>query len=189
MVMPLIGSYQLENAATAVAVLEVLAERGFTVSGKSITEGFEQVSWQGRFQVVGSKPVVVLDGAHNPASAGALVSSMESYFGQGWQGKLEPAVLVLGVSIDKDVAGMLSILGPCFKWIIATGSRHPRSMAAGKLETELRKRRLPAEAIETVPEAVQKAKQLTGESGLVLVTGSIFVVGEALEVLDRRQSR
>jgi len=189
LMMPLVGSYQLENAATAVATLEVLAERGFAVSEESIKEGFERVSWPGRFQVVGSKPVVVLDCAHNPTSAGALVSSMESYFSHRWQEKLKPAVLVLGVSADKDVAGILSVLGNSFKKIIVTRSRHPRAMATEELEAEMKKQGLTVEVAGNVPEAVMKAKQLAGEDGLVLITGSIFVVGEALEMLDRRQPR
>jgi dihydrofolate synthase/folylpolyglutamate synthase len=188
-VIPLIGSYQLGNATTAVAALEFLAGKGFSISRRGITEGLESVSWPGRFQVVGSKPTVLLDGAHNPTSADALVSSMGSYFGQDWQERFNPSVLVLGVSIDKDAIGILSVLRDSFKKIVVTSSRHPRAMVTEDLEAELKKHGLSVEAIDKVPEAVSKAKQLAGEDGLVLVTGSIFVVGEAIEVLDRRQSR
>ena len=184
--LPLIGSYQLENAATAVAALEVLAEKGFAVTKRSITEGLERVSWPGRFQVLSSRPAVVLDGAHNPTSANTLVNSLKSYFGVNWPQKFKPAALVLGVSIDKDLAGIVSMLGPYFERIIITRSRHPRAMATEELEAELKKQGLPVETVETVPQAVSRAKHLAGEEGLVVVSGSIFVVGEALEVLDRR---
>ena len=78
--LPLLGCYQLENAATAVAALEVLAGRGFHISRASIIAGLRQVSWPGRFQIVSRSPLIVVDGAHNPASALSLRQSIEHYF-------------------------------------------------------------------------------------------------------------
>ncbi|GAH21737.1 unnamed protein product, partial [marine sediment metagenome] len=77
---PLLGQPQLDNAATAVAALEVLAEKGFHISGDSITKGLAQVSWPGRLQVLSRRPLLVVDGAHNPDSARKLKQSLEQYF-------------------------------------------------------------------------------------------------------------
>jgi len=76
---PLLGQHQLENAATAVAALEVLAEKGFHISGDSITKGLAQVSWPGRLQVLSRRPLIVVDGAHTPDSARKLKQSLEQY--------------------------------------------------------------------------------------------------------------
>lgn len=108
---PLLGQYQLENAATAVAALEVLADKGFHVSRDSITDGLAQVCWPGRLQILSRHPLVVVDGAHNPYSAGKLRQALEQYF------DFERAILIFGASADKDVAGIIAELVPLFPWV------------------------------------------------------------------------
>lgn len=91
---PLLGRYQLENAATAVAALEVLAGKGFKISRDSIINGLAEVSWPGRFQILSHRPLLVVDGAHNPASARKLKQSLVQYFA------FDRAILVIGVSSE-----------------------------------------------------------------------------------------
>jgi len=91
---PLLGQHQLANAATAVAALEVLVEKGFNISPGSITNGLARVSWPGRLQIVNRHPFIVVDGAHNPEAARRLRESLEQYF------NFNRAILVIGTSDD-----------------------------------------------------------------------------------------
>ncbi|MBA7707731.1 UDP-N-acetylmuramoyl-L-alanyl-D-glutamate--2,6-diaminopimelate ligase [subsurface metagenome] len=169
------GQHQLENAATAVAALEVLAERGFHISADSITNGLAQVSWSGRLQVLNRRPLVVVDGAHNPNSAGKLKQSLEQYF------DFDRATLIIGVSSDKDIAGIISELVPLFDKVIATHSIHPRAMATASVVAEFSRHGVEAQEADDVSIALPLALTLAGEKDLICVTGSLFVVARAIE--------
>jgi len=172
---PLLGRYQLENAATAVAALEVLTGKGFNISRDSIISGLGQVSWPGRFQILSRRPLIVVDGAHNPDSARKLKQSLVQYFA------FDRAILIIGVSSDKDVAGIISELVPLFNKVIVTRSRHPRAMSLEQLIAAFRRCGVEVQAVEAVSEALSLALSMTGARDLVCVTGSLFVVGEAIE--------
>lgn len=172
---PLLGGYQLGNAATAVAAVEVLAEKGFNISRDSIISGLAQVSWPGRFQILSRRPLLVVDGAHNPDSARKLKQSLVQYFA------FDRAILVIGVSSDKDVAGIISELMPVFDKVIVTRSRHPRAMGLEQLIAAFRRYGVEVQAIEAVSEALSLALSMAGARDLVCVAGSLFVVGEAIE--------
>ena len=184
----LLGRYQLENAATAVAVLEVLAEKGFNTSQDSIVTGLGQVSWPGRFQIVGHNPLIVVDGAHNPASARELKRSLEHYF-KGYAfdtagGRpFKQATLVFGASSDKDISGIVPELLSLFDRVIVTRSCHPRAMAIPPIVAEFRKHGVEAQSAETVPEALSLAQ--AQDRDFICVTGSLFVVGEAIEHINK----
>ena len=172
---PLLGQHQLENTATAVAALEVLAEEGFHVSGDSITRGLAQVSWPGRLQVLNHHPLVVVDGAHNSDSVRKLTQSLEQYF------DFDRALLIIGVSFDKDVAGIISKLVPLFDKVIVTHSIHPRAMPIASVVTELRRYGVEVQVADDISAALRLALTLVGEKDLICVTGSLFVVAEAIE--------
>jgi len=167
----------------AVAALEVLAEKGFHISRQSIINGLGGVSWPGRFQILSRQPRLVVDGAHNPDSARRLRQSLEQYFGLaagGVKSSLERAILVIGVSCDKDIAGIAAELAPLFDRVIATRSLHPRSMAVAPIVAEFAKYGVEAQLAGDVPTALRLALGMAGEKGLVCVAGSLFVVGEAM---------
>ena len=172
---PLLGHYQLVNAATAVAALEVLAEKGFNISKDSITRGLARVSWPGRFQILSHHPVIVVDGAHNPAGAGRLRESLEQYFHP------DRAILVIGTSSDKDISGIADELATLFKRVIVTCARHPRAMAPAVVVAAFDRYGLEAEVIDDVATALSRAVALAGDRDLICVTGSLFVVAEAIE--------
>ncbi|MBI2979467.1 MAG: hypothetical protein HYY41_01330 [Chloroflexi bacterium] len=172
---PLLGQHQMDNAATAVAALEVLVERGFAISGESIAKGLAQVNWPGRLQVLGRHPLLVVDGAHNPYSAGKLRQALEQYF------KFDRAILIIGVSSDKDLAGMVSELSPLFDEVIATHSIHPRALATASIVAEFHRQGVAARATEDISSALPLALTLAGENDLICVTGSLFVVAGAIE--------
>jgi len=176
---PLLGQYQLDNAATAVAALEVLAGRGFSISRDGIINGLKQVSWPGRLQILSRRPLIVADGAHNPDSARKLRDSLEQCF------NFNRAILVIGVSLDKDIAGIVPELFPLFDKVIVTRSRHPRAMAPALLKAEFARHGVETQVVEDVASALSQALALAGDRDLICVAGSLFVVGEAIEQANR----
>jgi dihydrofolate synthase/folylpolyglutamate synthase len=172
---PLLGKYQLDNASAAVGAIEVLIEKGATISHDKIIKGMKNVSWEGRLQVLNNQPLVVVDGAHNRDSAHKLPESLRQYF------NFEQAVLVIGMSSDKDVAGIVEELAPAFDTVIATRSNHPRSMLTAPIVNEFRKHGIEAKVTDDVSKALPLALSLAGKNDLVCVTGSLFVVAGAIE--------
>ncbi|MFA5317132.1 MAG: folylpolyglutamate synthase/dihydrofolate synthase family protein [Dehalococcoidales bacterium] len=187
---PLLGLHQLGNAATAVAALEMLVEKGYKISRENITDGLARVDWPGRFEILRRDPLVIADGAHNRESARLLRESLERYFSRRAQKpageslyEFNRAVLVMGASIDKDVSGIISELGFYFDRVIVTGSHHPRAMPPESLKDKFAQQGIDVETSADIPSALKLA---TLESGnLVCVTGSLFVVGEAGEEAAR----
>ena len=188
---PLLGMHQMENAAAAVTALEVLIKKGYVISRDSIVTGLAGVRWPGRFEIISRDPFIVVDGAHNRESARLLGESLERYFSLTEKGqsagedhlRFNRNVLVMGASFDKDVDGIISELGPLFDRFIVTGSHHPRAMSPELLRDKFTEHRLKAEVSAGIPEALSLA---TGESdNLICVTGSLFVVGEAMAEVRR----
>ena len=179
--LPLLGTYQRINCAVAVAALEMLIDRGIKgIDKDTIERGLARTDWPGRFQVLDRSPLVIVDGAHNPASAKELVASLEAYL-PGYQ-RPHPAVLVIAASSDKDIEGMAETLAPVFDEFIVTRTRHPRAMdikIIGRAFEKLGKR---VNYTSITAEAIVLATQLAAPDGLVCVTGSLFAVGEALEI-------
>jgi dihydrofolate synthase/folylpolyglutamate synthase len=173
--LPVLGEHQMVNAATAIAALEVLNESGFNIPDGKIARGLAQVEWPGRFQLLRRNPPVVVDGAHNVAAARSLKKALKHYF-EG-----ERAILVMGASGDKDVAGVIAELAPLFDRVIVTRSRHPRAMAPAPLAAEFARHGIKARIAEDVPSALSQALALAGKKDLVCLAGSLFIVGEALE--------
>ena len=183
--LPLLGCYQLENTAVAVAALEGLAGRGFKISAEDIIKGLQNVSWPGRFQVLAEKPLIIADGAHNPASIRQLRQSLADYIGGENKKPFARSILVIGVSVDKDIGTMIAELVDDFDVVIATRSRHPRAMDATSLVAELEKYRFETIKTETVTEALAKACSIAGEDDFICITGSLFVVGEAIQQIGK----
>ncbi len=173
--LPLAGEHQMENAAAAVTAIEVLKEDGADVSRESIARGLGRVRWPGRLQVLRQKPWLVADGAHNADSARRLVKALRQHF------DFKRLTLIFGASADKNVADMAAELAPFPDTVIVTSSRHPRAIAAGKLAEEFSRRGVTAVVAENVTRAIDAALAGASEGDLVCVTGSLFIVAEALE--------
>jgi dihydrofolate synthase/folylpolyglutamate synthase len=173
--LPVLGEHQLQNAATAVAALEVLAERGFDITAESIARGLAKIEWPGRFQVLRRDPPLVVDGAHNIDAARSLKKALKEYF------DFNKAILVMGASDDKNIKGVIAELLPLFDRVIVTRSRHPRAMAPAPLAAEFARHGVKARIAEDVPAALSQALSLAGEKDLVCLAGSLFIVGEAIE--------
>ncbi len=177
---PFLGEHQAANAATAYAILQIYNEGSLKVSRQAVEQGFRSAFWPGRFEIVQQKPAVVLDCAHNRDSAAKLAQTVEQYY----PGK--KVVLVFGASEDKDIQGMLAELMPMVKTLVAVRSFHPRAIDPDKLVEMAGSYGRDIDCIEDIPQAVERAQQLVGQDGLVLVTGSIFVVAEARKYWEKR---
>jgi dihydrofolate synthase/folylpolyglutamate synthase len=172
---PLLGDFQLENAATSVAALEILSSDSSDISAGNIAQGLAQVRWLGRFQILQQQPIVVIDGAHNVASMKRLVDNIKAYF----PGKR--VLLVFGTSCDKDIPGLVNELVSLSPQVILTQASHSRAAPPAALAAEFTKRGIEPEAGESVTEAMSRALSLAGEADVICVTGSLFIVAEALD--------
>jgi len=175
----LLGEHQLENAATALAAVELLGDLGMTVSAKSIAAGLAQVHWPGRLQVLRRKPWFIVDCAHNAYSAKRLAEALREYF------DFDRAVLILGVSSDKDLSGIVAELTPLSNIAIVTHTHHPRALEPAMLAAQFSKRGITPEVVENVTSAVDLALERAKPEDLICATGSIFVVAEVIEYLKK----
>ncbi len=171
--LPLLGPHQMENAATAYAAVNAAREEGLHIGDQAIRQGFGSVFWPGRFELLQQQPPVVLDCAHNPASAHRLRETLDDYFPE------QPVVLVIGVMQDKDVRGILEALRARVVTTIATQADHPRALAADRLAEIAAGLGLRAFSIPDVRKAVSQARKTCPPDGMVLITGSLYVVGAA----------
>ena len=175
--MHLLGSFQKWNAATAISAIEELRKQGFEISEKAVESGLAAVNWRGRFEVVQRNPTVVLDCCHNPSGAFVLAKA----FGEAFPGK--KAVLVVGVSSDKKIDAIASNLAPIAETVVVTEAAH-RAMPARKIKESFERQGKDAIVVPGVKEAVVKGIEAAGEHGIVLVCGSCFVVGEAMQLFS-----
>lgn len=168
---PLLGNYQVENALTAYAVLKELNQLEVPVSDAAIQQGFKQVDWPGRFELLRRDPPVIVDSAHNPASCRHLIRTVDEFFPE------KPVVLIFGISEDKQLKGMLQELLPRVSQVITTQAEHPRAMDADRLMEVIQSW---GKQVESVPEggkALSRGLQLADrQQAVLLITGSIFVV-------------
>jgi dihydrofolate synthase / folylpolyglutamate synthase len=174
----LLGEHQAANAAVAVACVERLREQGWDLSDAAVASGLANVSWPARLEVVGRRPLIILDCAHNIASARALTETLRTSFPG-----LETArrrLLVFASSSDKDVAGILRELAPLFTHAFLTRySNSPRSVPPEELGALLRAEgSLPFTLCATPEEALDAARAAAGADDLICVTGSVFLAGE-----------
>ena len=176
--MKLLGAHQVVNSAVAIGAVEALRLSGASVGKDAIKRGIESVRWPGRLEVVRKRsPRVVLDGAQNKASADALARSVRKIF------KYDKLILVLGVSKDKDIKGILKELVPISDIIILTKSKViNRAMDPALIRSLITPASKDVIVTQGVEDALDKAMSKAGPSDLILVTGSLFVVGEARKI-------
>jgi dihydrofolate synthase/folylpolyglutamate synthase len=181
---PLIGRHQLRNIALAIAAAEELHNQGFAqVTATTIERGIRETHWPGRFQVVpaaGGAPEVVLDVAHNPAGAWALRSTLSAAYED------RPITMVFGVMRDKAVSEVAEILFPIAERVVLTQANNPRSATAAEIRQAASRVEVDIREASDVQSALVEARRITGPGGLVVVTGSIYIVGEAMLALGVR---
>jgi dihydrofolate synthase / folylpolyglutamate synthase len=173
---PLLGRFQAENAAIAVAALAELRSTGFTIPDRAIREGVRATRWPARFDRVREVPSVLVDGAHNRPAAAALAEAFVDVF----PGR--KASLVVGILNDKDLQGMAAALGPLASRVYAGRPKTPRAYEAEEVAAAFRPY-AEAIALPSIRDAIDAAIRATGSEQIILITGSIYTAGEALDHL------
>ena len=166
-----LGGFQRTNFGLAVAVAEAFLDR--SLDPDLVRRAAREIALPGRLEIVERDPVVVFDGAHNPAAARALGASLNEVVGD------RSVIGVISVLDDKDAASMLSALQPLCASVVFTRSSHPRALPPATLESLSRQLSGPPAEVATEPAAaLDRAYELAGVDGAVLVTGSIYLLSD-----------
>jgi len=174
------GAHQLDNAACALAMLELAATRGLPYSEDSIRRGLATVSWEGRLEVAEQHPLLVLDGAHNPAAAEALAAYLVSHRRSHPDSRI---IAVVGMMRDKNRAGFLRIILPLVDEMILTRAQTDRAATVEELRASLGARGETAYLAPLPADALARARRLASSADLICVTGSLMLVGEVKALL------
>ncbi|HEU0292121.1 MAG TPA: folylpolyglutamate synthase/dihydrofolate synthase family protein [Anaerolineales bacterium] len=177
---PLLGSHQAENAATAYTALKT---SGTPVSDEAIQKGFSQVKWRARFEILRREPPVIIDSAHNRDSAWRLRETLDEYFPD------RPVILIFCALEDKDISGMLEELKPRLEKVIATRADHPRAPSAEWIAEQVKSVGIPVEPVMPVASALERALELAGDQKIVLSAGSVAFAGEVSAAWRKRTDK
>jgi dihydrofolate synthase / folylpolyglutamate synthase len=181
---PLVGRHQLRNIALAIATAEELAHQEFArITAATIESGIRETRWPGRFQVLpatAERPEIVLDVAHNPAGAWALRSTLSATYEE------RPIVFVFGAMRDKAIGEIAEILFPLADRVIATHVENPRAADPSEIREASKRVSVEIDEAPDLTSALAKASVAAGTRGLVVVTGSIYIVGEAMRSIGVR---
>jgi dihydrofolate synthase / folylpolyglutamate synthase len=168
------GDHQLANSAVALCALEILSGVGFNVTEKDIREALAEIDWPGRLEVVREHPIVLLDGAHNPHGCRSLARYLKERYPHTRK------VLVFGVMKDKKFQEMMEILTPLMDKVILTTTTMDRAAQPEAL-TSL----APGALVRPdIKEALETAQALATEKDMIIVTGSLYILGEAKAYID-----
>jgi len=187
---PLVGRHQLRNLALAIAAAAELHSQGIIqITPDSIAQGIRQTQWPGRFHVIPAAkndPEYILDVAHNPAGAWALRSTLSSSYPT--LGNDRELTMVFGVMRDKAMQEITEILLPIAGHVILTHANNPRSATTSEIRQAAQRVAggVNMQDAEDVGSALAQAQKFAGSGGLIVVTGSIYIVGEAMPILGVR---
>ena len=181
---PLAGRHQIFNMGAALCAAELLTGMGFDITERQAAEGVRNVSWPGRLEMVSDRPQVFLDGAHNHDGAVALRRFIEDVLmAQRAHGKI---VLIFGVLKDKDAGAMIGELIPCSTEVIITSPDTERGLPVEALREIVEKQGVKPHVTRTISGALSLAHDIASSSDTIIVTGSLYVVGEARALISAR---
>lgn len=170
---PLIGAHEAVNATVAVAAADELRRQSFSISSTTISRGLRAVEWPARTEVLSQRPWIMVDGAHNGASAQCLLDTVDHLLGR------RRIVLVFGSFVDKKIDDMFDVFLPTTHRLIVAQSDHPRATDPVLLQEIARRHGCSAEVVPSVAEALMVAVEGAAEDDLILATGSLSVAAEA----------
>ena len=175
--MPLLGHHQFINATTAVTAIECLKQKGYIVPKASVYAGFKNVQWHGRIQRIRSSPIVVLDGAHSPASMEVLCSTLRQSF------RYDRVTFIVSLMRDKNLTAIGNIVSQTADFVIATQVlNNPRVMSAEEILDAWENTCEKISACSTPEKAITRALSGASPTDLICITGSLYLVGQALEI-------
>jgi dihydrofolate synthase / folylpolyglutamate synthase len=175
---PLFGEHAARNAGVAVVAFEAFLARA--LDAELVRGALSAATSPGRLEIVQRRPLLVFDGAHNPAGAGALAESLREDF--TW----DRLHLVIAVSADKDLDGIVAPLAPLVDRAYAANNGSVRSADGAAVEAALAERGVPVERFASVAAGIEAARASAGEGDLILVTGSLYTVADARRAIDAR---
>ena len=174
---PLIGRHQLLNAAAAVGAVQALKFHEIKIPGEAVKGGLRKVVWPGRMEVVQRRPLVLLDGAKDAEAAQAIKKTLLEEFPD------RRRIAVVSMSSDKNIPEMIKHLAQATDHFIITAHQvMGRAAEPSVISEQIEKYNKPYEVETDVRRAVSRAEELAGEDGMVIVVGSVFLVGEAREI-------
>ncbi|MDQ1640391.1 MAG: dihydrofolate synthase / folylpolyglutamate synthase [Pyrinomonadaceae bacterium] len=174
----LLGRHQIENAATAIRLAEAINLQGWKIPQTAIVDGLATAQHGGRLELIDG---YLLDGAHNPSAAQSLLSYLNEFVDV-------PVTLVFGAMRDKNLVEMAAILFPAAARVVLTQANNPRSASAEELEEIARAMGVPNFFVtHSISEALTRANEVTSLPGLVCITGSLYLLGEAKALINARQ--
>lgn len=169
---PLVGAYQMNNAAVVLETVEVLRQRGWNISDEAVRKGLADTRWPARFEVLRRDPVFIVDGGHNPHGIRATAESLSRLF----PGR--KITFVTGVMADKDVEHILGLIVPLADQFFTVRPDNPRAMDAGELAARIEAMGAKATACASVRDGVDRAIQAEGPHGVACALGSLYMSGE-----------
>lgn len=177
---PLLGVYQMRNAAVAIECSEALAERGWHITEKTMREGLANAYWPGRVEVLQRDPIVIVDGAHNPQGTAALTETLRAIFpGRKF-------TFVCGVLADKDYDSSLELIAPLTQKFNAVSPNSERALSAEALAKEMSERcGAPVRSFETIPDALDSVLKEAEKDEIICVFGSLYQVGDVRSYFGR----
>jgi len=173
--LPLAGSYQPYNATLAVTAIELLRNKGYKISDDDIIKGISKVKWPGRFEILGRKPVFILDGSHNPQGMEVTAESLKCHFND------KKFIFIIGVMADKDIDAMVVHITPLAKAFITVSPDNPRAMESFALAEKLKRFGVQVTDCGAVGKGVSEALKTAGEDDIICALGSFFMSPEVRE--------
>lgn len=177
----LAGKYQLENAALALDVIDMLREEGYAVPETAIRQGLAETRWPGRFTVAREKPCFIVDGVHNEGAAKRLAESIEFYFTN------KRIIYIIGVLKDKEYEKIVGLTASYAEQIITvTPPGNPRALSAYELAKEAARVHPRVTAADSLEEAVEMSALLAGKEDVIIAFGSLSFLGRLMEIVEKR---
>ncbi|MCY6356424.1 bifunctional folylpolyglutamate synthase/dihydrofolate synthase [Clostridium sp. ZS2-4] len=177
----LLGKHQLLNCAVAIYVIEALKQQGIAIDKMHIIKALSKVKWMGRFEIMKTNPIVVIDGAHNIDAILKLKESVEAYI------KYDSLILILGILADKQVKDIVKTLAPMAKKVICVTPHSDRAEIADKLKLEVEKYNIQCEAVEDYSEAYKLGLKYCSKNDLLLISGSLYMIGDMRKIVSKNE--
>ena len=180
----LAGKYQPENAALALEVIDILAEKGFHISERAVYQGLTETRWPGRFTVIGKKPYFVVDGAHNEDAAKRLAESIDFYFTN------KRIIYIMGVLKDKEYEKIIGLTASYADHIVTvTPPENPRALPAYELAKEISAVHPKVTAVDSLEEAVEMSALLTQKEDVIIAFGSLSYLGRLMRIVEDKTGK
>lgn len=176
----LMGSYQIKNAVLALEAINALRKLGYDLKDRAVYQGMKKAIWKGRFTLISKDPVILMDGAHNPAAAEELVRSLKLYYA----GK--KFYYIFGMFRDKDYAQVIRLTAPMAEHIITVQTPgNLRALPAAELKEAVAEVNPSVEAAESLHMAVNQVMERIDSDSVVVIFGSLSFLGEAEMAVNR----